>query len=190
MLCGVMSNSTHTHQDDHLHSTGASTSYTICRILVIILTVAGNFLLILSLFVRRGALNFLDRLMLNTVLCNLLLVLISIPTSLEIEISDSYPYGIVGCKLIYPVCTFLMNACVFTYVVIAFERWSVVSRMGSSPPSHAKGLLAFLTIYSVALLTVVPYAPVLDLHQYQGQVFMRTLISFPPCPDYKSIPDV
>ena len=127
--------SIHNHHNEHIHGKQTSTGYQVCQILLVAFTVVGNLLLTLSLTVRLAKLNFLDRLMLNLVFCNLLLVLLSVPTSMEIERADVFPFRTVGCKLIYPVCTYVMNTCVFTYVAIAWGRWVVVSKLKSIPIS-------------------------------------------------------
>ena len=103
----------------------------IAQYLVLALTVVVNFLLILTLSVRDRAMNFLDKLMLNSVACNVLLVMLSIPTNLFLEHATVYPFGYVVCKLIDPLSTHFINTCVVTYICIAVERLMVCSKRHS-----------------------------------------------------------
>ena len=90
---------------------------------VLVLTALSNFMLILSLKIRQsGGLKLVDKLMLNTVVCNVLLVVISIPIEFFASHIHNYPFANFVCTLVSPLSTYLLNCSVFTYVVIAIER--------------------------------------------------------------------
>ena len=131
---------------------------TVCQYVILILTTLSNSLLILSLLTRKSALSVVDKLMLHTVIYNLLLVWIGIPTSLKIDDSPGFPYGVIGCKLINPLCTFFINVCVFTYVVIAFERWTPSRKLHyMMNQQRLRNVLIFTVINVSGLLVVFPY---------------------------------
>ena len=107
------------HQDNAIELV---TTFSQCTILV--LTMLCNLVFILSLKVRPcGGLKLVDKLMLNTVVCNVLLVVISIPVDLSIGHIHDYPFTNFVCTLVDPISTYCLNCCVFTYVVIAIERY-------------------------------------------------------------------
>ena len=144
---------------------------TISQSIILVLTILGNMLLIFSLKIRQsGGLKLVDKLMLNTVACNVFLVVISIPIELSIRHTHHYPFTNFVCKLIDPMSTYFFNCCVFTYVAIAFERWIVVSSMTYAPPTKVQTFLVFLAIHVCALFSVIPYMPVLQVMDYKGQI--------------------
>ena len=125
--------------------------------LIMIFSIVGNLVFILSLLLRNGTMNILDKLMLHSVLCSSLLVIVSLPTYLVTRSAEDYPFGILGCKVLNPVSTYALNTGVFIYVVIAIERWLVVSAIQFDPPSRIKETLMFLMIHVCGIATVIPY---------------------------------
>lgn len=150
----------------------------IFQYLILIFSVTGNFLFILSLIARRGGMNFVDKLMCNSVICNLILVSVSIPTNLATTHSSAtsdvcFPFGPIGCKFIHPLSTCAINSCVFTYIAIAFERWMVVSSIHYSPPSRKQVIIVFSIIHSCGFVSVIPYINTLKLERVKGLLDCR-----------------
>ena len=87
----------------------------IVHFIILVSTVVGNFLLILSLTLRKEGLKLMaDKLMLNTVVCNIMLVLIAIPVELLLQRMDDYPFPNITCKLVDPLSTYLLKRYVKT----------------------------------------------------------------------------
>ena len=142
----------------------------ILQSLIFISALVGNSMLIISLKIRQsGGLKFVDKLMLNTVVCNLLFVIICIPVEIVQHVYH-YPFTEAVCKLIDPLSTYLFSCCVFTYVAIAFERWVLISSMTYEPPTRVHTFLVFLAIHVCGLFSVSPYMPVLKLKDENGRI--------------------
>lgn len=127
---------------------------------ILILTVFGNTTLILVLVKIENLKHCVNKLILNLALCNLLLVLVSIPSSLAISYSaPNYPFGNTFCKSIGPLATYATNAEIFTLMAIAIDRWHVVS---NSILRGAKQMVMVCSIHCAAILLVVPFIYTLE----------------------------
>ena len=118
---------------------------------------AGNIMLIVVCIRIRKLEKNINCYILNLSVCDLLLILSSIPTSLLAERSISYPFGAFGCKFIDPLATYAMNAGVFTLVAIAMERYQAVAKPMHTMIKESKVWPTILGIHTFAFLLVVPY---------------------------------
>ena len=142
---------------------------TICHYMILVTSIMGNSMLIMSLTIRQSGLKLIDKLMLNGVACNLLLVLISVPIELILQQAHDYPFNSSMCKFVNPTSTYLLNSCVFTYVVVAVERWIAVSSLHKKPTTKLRTMVVFFVIHMCGLSSIVPYIPVLEVYISDGR---------------------
>lgn len=124
---------------------------------ILFFSILGNLIFITSLYLRTSSINILDKLMVHSVFCSSLLVISSIPPHFVMTHAKHYPFGEIGCKIINPLSTYALNTSGFIYIVIAIERWLVVSRIKFLPPTKSKELLIFVAIHFFGIATVIPY---------------------------------
>ena len=146
-------------------ATDANTVYVIVvqilLIAVILLGVSGNFLLMLLLVFVRKLKILVDKLIFNMAVCNLCLILVAVPSQLMEMNTKSFVFGKIGCKIIYPCSSYLVNASTMTLLLIAFERLNAVQKLFISSPKLAHIVGVFLSIHVLSLCQVIPYATVL-----------------------------
>ena len=70
---------------------------------------------------RKTAKSFII-LMQNLAVSGLVLVFTSIPFDLATQESDTWPFGVGGCKILWPLQTVALQAMVYTYVALACHR--------------------------------------------------------------------
>lgn len=99
---------------------------------VLAISVTANILMLLVLWRkfrrhRRTAKSFI-MLMQNLALSGLVLVISSIPFDLVSQSSDKWPFGAIGCKILWPLQTAALQAMVYTYVALACHRLCGVTK--------------------------------------------------------------
>ncbi|XP_057316681.1 gastrin/cholecystokinin type B receptor-like [Hydractinia symbiolongicarpus] len=130
----------------------------IAGITIFILGVIGNMLLLVCLTKLRYLKNLFEKLLFNLACCNLLLLLLSIPTSHVIDRKKpNYPFGAAGCKLIDPCSTYAANATALTLVAIAIQRYNVTARRIIDIPTARKQFIAIFSIHFVSFLSIIPF---------------------------------
>ena len=95
-------------------------------IMLIVVSVLANIFMLLALWRkfqrhRRTAKSFII-LMQNLGVSGLVLVITSIPFDLASQESDTWPFGVGGCKILWPLQTVALQAMVYTYVALACHR--------------------------------------------------------------------
>ncbi|XP_065654079.1 uncharacterized protein LOC100213349 [Hydra vulgaris] len=144
--------------------------YTIIQYIVLILSILGNSLLIITLVRIRKLKKFVDKLIFNLGACNLLMVVVSIPADILLRASNNFPFGLFGCKIINPVSTYAVNTGVFTLMVIAFERWKVVAQPFGLVNKGLRAALIIVTIHGCGLGSIIPYMFTLRLKLKEGKI--------------------
>ena len=103
-------------------------------ILIFVLSVTANIFMILVLRRkfrrhRKTAKSFII-LMNNLGISGLVLVITSIPFDLVNQsISDEWPFGAGGCKILWPLQTAAVQAMVYSYVALAYHRFHGLTRL-------------------------------------------------------------
>lgn len=130
----------------------------VAGITIFILGVVGNILLLVCLTKLRYLKNLFEKLLFNLACCNLLLLLLSIPTSHVIDRKKpNYPFGAAGCKLIDPCSTYAANATALTLVAIAIQRYNVTTRRIIDIPTARKQFITIFSIHFVSFLSIIPF---------------------------------
>ena len=105
----------------------------------------------------RTAPNFL---VINLSICDMMTAVCAIPFTLIVYNiycgSQSYPYGEIGCKLLWPITTYASNCSVFTLAAIAVERYLYISAINIKFTKRVS-LVALLIIHFLAVVAVIPY---------------------------------
>lgn len=101
-------------------------------IMIFIVSVLANTFMLLALWRkfrrhRKTAKSFII-LMQNLGASGLVLVIASIPFDAVWQGADTWPFGAVGCKILWPLQTVALQAMVYTYVALAYHRLYGVTR--------------------------------------------------------------
>ncbi|XP_065654082.1 orexin receptor type 2 [Hydra vulgaris] len=142
-------------------------TFTVTRYIILIFSVLGNVFLVVALIKIRRYKKFVDKLIINLSVVNVLLVSVSIPAELILRASKNVLLGHVGCKLLTPISTYAVNTGVFTLLVIAFERWKVVAQPFSLINDGLRSVLIILTIHIFGIGTVIPFMVTLRMENHQ-----------------------
>ena len=141
-----------------------STLELIIYIFIVIIAVFGNTLISICLLKGQKLLRITaDILILNLALCDIVFVLVSIPTTLAIDIHGYFPYGTIACKIINPLSTYTMNCIVFTLVLISLERFTTIAYSFKYKYGKKEKLRAVISIHVISLITVLPYIITADV---------------------------
>lgn len=139
---------------------------------VLAISVTANILMLLVLWRkfrrhRRTAKSFI-MLMQNLALSGLVLVISSIPFDLVSQSSDKWPFGAIGCKILWPLQTAALQAMVYTYVALACHRLCGVTKGLFGQMKFITGLVLTFVLWITSITTVIPYLINLD-YNYQNK---------------------
>nr|QBS47871.1 neuropeptide-like GPCR [Tripedalia cystophora] len=135
---------------------------------VLMLSIAGNIILICAICKFRKLRTVPNFLVLNLSICDLLVVISSIPFQVAYEELAYFPFGRVGCKTLWPVATGGVNAGVLTLVAIAVERYKAITSPMSFRFNRYRALSTIFLTHVIGICAVVPYS--LSLHYSTSQV--------------------
>ena len=148
---------TFTHPTTRVKFTNIPTLEWIGYILIMVLAVLSNMLIITALMMSkrlRGLSHY--HFVLNLSVCDITLVIVSIPTTLVVKRLGYFPYSTAACKIIYPLATYLLNCTVLTLLLISLERFTtIVYQIKYGKTDKIK---AIILIHVISLITVLPYA--------------------------------
>ena len=100
-------------------------------------------------------------LLLNLSVCDMMTAICGILFTLMIYNiyykSKYYPYGEVGCKILWPFTTYAHNCSVFTLAVIAFEKYLNISSINFRFTKKTS-FVALAIIHVLAITVVIPYS--------------------------------
>lgn len=141
-------------------------------ILIIVVSIPANVIMLLVLWRKfrrhqRTAKSFII-LMHNMALSDLVLVVASIPFNLAWQASDNWPFGPVGCKILWPLQTAALQAMVYTYVALACHRLCGVTKDLFGQMKFITGLVITFVIWITSITTVIPYVVNLD-YNYENK---------------------
>lgn len=130
-------------------------------VVILIASLLGN-IFIISVIKRSGKIHFpCSLLILNLASCDILTTLSAIPFYLIRYIiyfeSNHYPYGEVGCKVIWPFVEYAKNGSVFTLVTIAVERYLNMTSIKSNFTKRTSQII-ILVNHIIAFVSVIPYS--------------------------------
>ena len=129
--------------------------------LILIWAGSGNIFVIVTIskLPKKSITNIL---ILNLAICDLILVLASIPLSM-VEIEYGFIFSHVGCKIFLPVATYSVIAASFTLVLFSAERYTAICRSFGHQHKRGQVIKTIIVLHITAVLSVVPYAAVLRL---------------------------
>ena len=122
-------------------------------------SVAGNGVLVTVILKFRHLRTTANLFVLNLAFCDIMLVLLSVPFGAILEDVKSYPFGLAGCKTLWPGATAAVNTGVLTLVLIAIERFYAVRyplRVNRFNGMKNKAFVLFI-IHGISLATVIPF---------------------------------
>ena len=127
--------------------------------LICVASVGSNSLLI-SILLRFEHLRTTANLfVLNLAFCDLAIVLLSIPFTVAVEQSTSYPFGELGCKVLMPGATAAFNSAAFTLLAIAIERfYAIMFPMRARLQSCKTKTFAIVFLHGVSVVSVIPFS--------------------------------
>lgn len=142
-------------------------------ILIFVVSVTANIFMILVLRRkfrrhRKTAKSFII-LMNNLGISGLVLVITSIPFDLvDQSISDEWPFGAGGCKILWPLQTAAVQAMVYSYVALAYHRFHGLTRGLFGQMKFITAVLMTFFIWIISFVTVIPYVLNLD-YNYENK---------------------
>ena len=117
-----------------------------CYTIIFIVGVIGNILVCLVVCRERKMKNVTNYFIFNLAISDLSVLLICIPFDVGEIITQTFPYGAVMCKLVYPLQTLATTASVGTLVAISLNRW--VFSLNTLFPSTFHVILVLLMLLS------------------------------------------
>ena len=121
----------------------------------------GNILVVIAISRTNSLRNSSNLLVINLSLCDITTAVCGIPFTLIIfnihYNSQYYPYGEIGCKLLWPITTYASNCSAFTLATIAVERYINISSI-SVGFSRKRSAVAIAIIHALAFIVVIPYS--------------------------------
>lgn len=133
-------------------------------IMILLLSIVNNSTWILSLIKKKKRMNLVDKLLVNSAVCNIMIVVSSIPTQLIGEQVFFKVFGPIACRLFYPVSTYAVICMVFTFVAVSIERLVVVSSIRYKAPSKRRCFILFAFLHLLGISCVFPYIQSLSLN--------------------------
>ena len=127
--------------------------------LICVASVGSNSLLIAILLRFEHLRTTANMFVLNLAFCDVAIVLLSIPFTVAIEGTTSYPFGELGCKILMPGATAAFNSAAFTLLAIAIDRfYAIMFPMRARLQSCKTKSLAVCLLHGISISSVIPYA--------------------------------
>lgn len=130
----------------------------------------GNILIVTAISKTRKLRTASNILLVNLAICDVLTAVSAIPFTLFLyrnhdndgakptpEIIRPYPFGVIGCKILWPFTTYAFNCSIFTLATIAIDRYLNISST-SFKFTKRRINTVLLTLHILAVLTVIPYS--------------------------------
>ena len=128
--------------------------------LMLLACLFGNLLVLAVIIGTKKFRTSANYLIINLAVCDMAFAVLAIPFTLIIYniiySHQSYPYGYIGCKLLWPITTYANNGSVFTLVTIAIERYVHTSSIRHKLTKKRIGYVISL-VHILAFVTVIPY---------------------------------
>ncbi|XP_004209212.1 alpha-1A adrenergic receptor [Hydra vulgaris] len=135
--------------------------------LILAFACSGNCFLILSCMKKKKK-SMSCKSIMNLALCDLMLVVSSIPTQI-VEMQYGYfPFGAFGCHVLHPFSTMAVISAALTLVYLAFERYVAICHPFLYYKIANKSQLLILT-HLTALSCVIPYGVTLSVRLDNGK---------------------
>ena len=126
--------------------------------LICVASVSSNSILIAILLRFEHLRTTANLFVLNLAFCDVATVLLSIPFTVAIEESASYPFGELGCKILMPSATAAFNSAAFTLLAIAIDRfYAIMFPMRARLQSCKMKSLAVCLLHGVSIMSVIPF---------------------------------
>lgn len=134
-----------------------------CYTIIFIVGVIGNILVCLVVCRERKMKNVTNYFIFNLAISDLSVLLICIPFDVGEIITQTFPYGAVMCKLVYPLQTLATTASVGTLVAISLNRFMAVvyPLRPQLTTRDAKKVIGVIWVFALTLVS--PYIAVLEL---------------------------
>ena len=133
---------------------------------IFVISSIGNTLVCLVIMKKKKMKTVTNYFILNLAIADLLLTFVCIPFDIPVqEMHHVWPYGALGCKLLYPLQTTCLYASVFTLTAVSLTRyWAIVHPLRQQlTVSRAK-----FVIVIIWLLSVIPVSPYIHVLQHKG----------------------
>ena len=127
-------------------------------ILICLASFGSNSLLIAMLLRFEHLRTTANLFVLNLAFCDIATVLLSIPFTIRVEESASYPFGEVGCKILMPGATAAFNSASFTLLAIAIDRfYAIMFPMRARLQSCKTKSIVLCLLHGISVSSVIPY---------------------------------
>ena len=127
--------------------------------LICLASVGSNSLLIAILLRFEHLRTTANLFVLNLAFCDIATVLLSIPFTVAVEESASYPFGEIGCKILMPGATAAFNSAAFTLLAIAIDRfYAIMFPMRARLQSCKTKSFVICFLYALSISSVVPFS--------------------------------
>lgn len=131
----------------------------ILYILICVASFSSNSLLIVILLRFEHLRTTANLFVLNLAFCDVATVLLSIPFTIGVEESISYPFGEVGCKILMPGATAAFNSAAFTLLAIAIDRfYAIMFPMRARLQSWKTKALVLCVLHGLSVCSVIPFS--------------------------------
>ena len=164
-----MNNST-TSTNYHFHAGISPHLQIVILSLILAACLFGNLLVIVTIIRTKKLRIYSNFLIVNLSVCDMMTAIGGIPFTLMIYNiyykSKYYPYGEVGCKILWPFTTYAHNCSVFTLAVIAFERYLNISFIHTKLTKR-RSVIVIVAIHILAIIVVIPYS--INLKHVMGE---------------------
>lgn len=136
-----------------------------CYAVIFFVGVIGNILVCLVVCRERKMKNVTNYFIFNLAISDLSVLLICIPFDFGEIVTQTFPYGAVMCKLVYPLQTLATTASVGTRVAISLNRFMAVvyPLRPQLTTRDAKKVIGVIWVFALALVS--PYIAVLELNK-------------------------
>lgn len=142
----------------------ATVILTILYSAIFVLSITGNGAMLTVLHKRFRRKSSSDLLLLNMVISETLVVGICVPFDLiSLQTGEMWVFGEVMCKILWPLQTFPYGVLVWTLMLISTERFKIVAFPMKKKSYTRKHILIVVFTWLLSLLTVTPYATVLQM---------------------------
>lgn len=136
-------------------------------IVTFIVGITGNFLVCFAVWRNRQMRTVTNMFIVNLSVADLGIIIICLPPTLLVDVTETWFMGTVMCKLVYFLMTVSISVSVLTLAAIAVERWYAICRPLSFKSTRRRARIIIIFIWIVSACVALPDIIFIHLKRFE-----------------------